>query len=302
MGIWRGVQGVADFVIGFVDELSIPYGIRQTSNQPQVMLGDFNGTVIGTPTGESGDIALAVHIEHLHQTQWLHPMTSNNTASDTLNGAVAGGDRVITLNDATGFAVGQCVALSFGALHTHMYRFIIGVAANDLTLDAEIDIALPDGSTIAVANTNLADANGSITPVVFEARPATGEKIDIMRMILTMTHKSQGTDDAFGSLAALTRGLHIRKNNGDGTYETLAVWKKNEDIRGSMFDMDYSDKAGPSAFGTSTRWSVFMGTGSVINLDAANGETLEAVVQDDLTASTNELSTLFINWQGHIEV
>ena len=69
-----------------------------------------------------------------------------------------------------------------------------------------------------------------------------------------------------------------------------------------MYDMTYSDKAGPSLFGTSVRWSIFNGTGSVINLDAANGETLEVVVQDDLTASTNELSTLFVNWQGHIEV
>lgn len=302
MPIWRGIQGVADFVVGFVDELSIPYGIRQTSNQPQVMVGDQDGNLVGTPTGESGDTALAVHIEHLHQTQWLHPTTFHTGVTDTLNGAVSSGDRVLTLNDATGFTAGQCVSIFFGAVHTHMYRCIISVAANNLTLDAVLDFGLPDGSRIDIVSLNLAVADGSTTPVVYAAIPAPGEKIDIMRMIITMTHKSAGTDDAFGSLASLTRGLHLRKNNGDGTYETLAIWRNNEDIRSSMYDLSYSDKAGPSLFGTSTRWRVFEGTGSVINLNANNGESLEIIVQDNLTASIGELSTLFINWQGHIEL
>lgn len=252
--------------------------------------------------GESEDRAVAVHIEHLHQTQWLHPMVVNEAASDTLNGAVTAGDRVIPLNDATGFSAGDIVSLFLDSIHTHIYRTIISISVNDLTLDAEVDIGLVDGSTVQEVSSNMAAKDGSSTPVVFTATPAPGEKIDVMRMILTMTHKSQGTDDAFGSLSALTNGLHIRKNNGDGTYESLGIWKNNEDIRGSMYDLSYSDKAGPSLFGTSTRWRVFEGTGSVINLDASKGETLEVVVQDDLTASTNELSTLFINWQGHIEV
>ncbi len=300
--IHRDPQGVSDDVVGLVDENSVPYGIRQTSNQPQVMLGNTDGVPVGTPTGESGDIALAVHVEHLHQTQWLHPMTHNGAISGTLNGAASGGDTVITLNDATGFVGGQTISFSFGAVHTHMYRVVVSVATNDLTLDGAIDFDLPDGSEIHVAVVNLAVEDGSTTPVVFSTTPVPGEQIDIMRVIVTMTHKSAGTDDAFGSLAALSKGVQLRKNNGDGTYETLAIWKNNEDLRGLAYDLNYSDKAGPSLHGTSMRWSVFIGTGAVINLDASNNETLEAIVQDDLTASTNELSTLFINWQGHIEV
>lgn len=252
--------------------------------------------------GESGDVATPVHIEHLHQTQWLHSMTTNEAASDTLNGVVSAGDQVITLDDATGFSAGDCINISEGTTHTHTYRFIVSIATNDLTLDAEVDRAFSDGSTVQEVSFNMAAKDGSSTPVIFVARPAPGEKIDVMRMILTMTHKSQGTDVLLGSLTAITNGIHIRKNNGDGTYETLGNWKKNEDIRGDMYDLSYSDKAGPSTFGTSTRWRVFEGTGSVINLDADKGEYLEAVVQDDLTASTNELATLFLNWQGHIEL
>jgi hypothetical protein len=300
--IHRGPQGVADTPIALVDESSVPYGVRQTENQPQVMLGNQDGVPLDTPTGESGDIALAVHVEHLHQTQWLHPTTRYTGVANTLNGAVSGGDRDVILNDATGFTAGVCISLSFGAVHTHMYRCIVSVSTNTLTLDGAIDFDLPDGSVVQIVDLNLAVADGSSTPVVFSATPAPGESIDIVRMIITMTHKSAGTDDSFGSLTALTYGLHIRKNNGDGTYETLAIWRNNEDIRSSMYDLSYSDKAGPSLHGTSTRWSIFTGTGSVINLKGDNNETLEAVVQDDLTASTGELSTLFVNWQGHIEV
>lgn len=265
-----------------------------------------NGTPVygANPTvvGESEDRAVSVHIEHLHQTQWLHAVTFDEAADDTLNGAVSAGDQTITLNDATGFTAGDIVSLSFGAIHTHMYRQIISISTNDLLLDAEIDIAIPNGSVVQEVSKNMAVKDGSVTPVVFAAIPAPGESIDIVRMILTMSHKSAGTDDAFGSLGALTNGIHIRKNNGDGTYETLGIWKTNQDIRGDMYDLSYSDKAGPSLFGTSTRWSIFDGTGSVVNIKADKGESLEVVVQDNLTASTAELSTLFINWQGHIEI
>ncbi len=285
-----------------VDQFGHPYGIRQTANQPQVILGNQDGVPLDTPTGESGDNVLGVHVEHLHQTQWLHSSYTNEAASDTLNGAVTAGDKVITLNDATGFLAGDIISLSLGTVHTHQYRKIISIATNDLTLDAEVDINLTDGSTVQEVSNNMALQDGSSTPVVFSAFTVPGEKIDIMRMILTMSHKSQGTDDAFGSLTALTNGIHIRKNNGDGTYETLGIWKKNQDIRGDMYDLSYSDKAGPSLFGTSTRWSIFDGTGSVVNINGTNGESVEVVVQDNLTASTNELSTLFINWQGHIEI
>ena len=252
--------------------------------------------------GESGDTVVEVHVEHIHQTQWLHSTFTNEAASDTLNGAVSGGDNVIILNDATGFTEGDIISLFLGTVHTHQYREIIDITTNTLTLDAAIDIDLTDGSTIQEVSNNMATKDGSSTPVVFSAFTVPGESIDIMRMILTMSHKSAGTDDAFGSLAALTNGIHIRKNNGDGTYETLGIWKKNQDIRGDMYDLSYSDKAGPSLHGTSTRWSIFDGTGSVVNINGDRGESVEVIVQDNLTASTNELSTLFINWQGHIEV
>lgn len=292
--IWALVLGLA--------LCAAPYSYAEVNtSKGAVQLLNADGLLIDTPTGESGDIALAVHIEHLHQTQWLHSMYTNEAADDTLDGAVAAGDQVITLNDATGFTAGDIISLSLGAVHTHQYRTIISIATNDLTLDAEVDIALTDGSTVQEVSKNLAAKDGSSTPVLFSAFTIPGESIDVMRMILTMTHKSQGTDDAFGSLTAITNGIHIRKNNGNGTYETLGIWKTNQDIRGDMYDLTYSDKAGPSLFGTSTRWSIFDGTGSVVNIDGDNGESIEVVVQDDLTASTNELATLFINWQGHIE-
>ena len=149
----------------FVDTDGIKRRIRVTSNQQQVMLGDQDGNLIGTPTGESGDIALSVHVEHLHQTQWLHPTTLHTGVTDTLNGAVTAGDKVVTLNDATGFTAGQCISIFFGAVHTHMYRCIVSVATNDLTLDGGVDIDLPNGSRIDIVNLNLASVDGSSTPV-----------------------------------------------------------------------------------------------------------------------------------------
>ncbi len=298
MGIWRGVQGVADFVIGFVDELSIPYGIRQTSNQPQVMLGDAAGNLIGTPTGESGDTALAVHIEHLHQTPWLHPFVSMTATTDTLNGAIAVGAKTLVLNDATGFNVGDCINISPPGQHSHTYRIITVIVTNTLTINAGTDVAYADGSGVTVVVSDMA-VNGAVTPVVFSADPSTGEKVDIMRMMFAIASGSAPDDGKFGDLAALTNGVHFRRNINNGeSFLTLGVWRKNADMKLDMFNVEYTSKAGGGNHGTNGRWSIFDGTGAVLNVDEENNEAVEMVIQDDLT----NLVSFNASMQGHIEI
>ncbi|MCK5616395.1 hypothetical protein KAR91_81790 [Candidatus Pacearchaeota archaeon] len=253
-------------------------------------------TLINTPTGDSGDTALAVHIEHLHQTPWLHPFTKANGVADTLNGAVAAGAKVIVLNDASTFSVNDEIHLALGSTHTHMYRKITVIATNTVTLDAAIDIALTDGSDVIKVDTNMA-VDGSITPVVFTASAAPGEKIDLIRLLFSISSTASPDDSKFGGIAALTNGVHIRRNINDTTYQTIAIWRANKDMKLDMYNVDYAQKAGGGNWGTNGRWSVFDGTGAVINIDNADGETLECIIQDNLTG----LLTYRMKGQGHIE-
>ena len=295
----RDPQGVSDIVVGLVDQFSKPYGIRQTANQPQVMLGDAAGNLIGTPTGESGDIALAVHVEHLHQTPWLHPFTSPSDPliQDTLNGAVAVNSKALVVDDVTGFVVGDCVNISPPGEHAHVYREIKVIAASTLTVDAGLDDGAVDASVITVVLTNMA-VNGSVTPVIFKATPGTDARIDIMRLLFFISSSTAPDDSKFGNIATLTNGVHIRKNIGNGTsYLTLGIWKKNGDMKLTMYNVDYSTKAGGGNHGTNGRWTIFE-SGAVLNIDDASNETVEFVIQDDLSS----LVEFNANVQGHPEI
>ena len=261
-----------------------------------VIISTPAGVAIGTPTGESGDTALAVHIEHLHQHIWNHYFKLNTAVTDTLNGAVSADSKILVLNDATGFSANDMIDISLGAKHVHMYRKIISIATNTLTLDSGLDVALTDGSVITQTSFNMA-VNGSVTPQVFTVRSTTDEKVDIMRLLLSIVDNVAADDGKFGGIAALTNGVHIRRNMNDGTYQTLAIWRANKDMKEDMYDVAYTDKAGGGNYGVNGRWTIFE-TGAVLNIDGDLGETIECVIQDDLTT----LIDFQIKMQGHIEI
>ncbi len=116
-----------------------------------------------------------------------------------------------------------------------------------------------------------------------------------LKMVLSMTHGGSAADSLFGDLSALTNGVVLRVSIG-GQITSFTNWKTNRDIILDMFDLNYSDKAGPSLFGTSGRGS-FSRIGVLVELNGDNGDFMDVRVQDDLTG----LNTFFINAQGYIE-
>lgn len=256
------------------------------------------GIAIDTPTGDSGDTVLGVHIEHLHQKIWNHYFKQDTGVTTTLNGAVAINAKVLEFTDASSFSVGDKVDLRLGLIHKHMYRTITIIATNTVTIDAGIDIALTDGSTINQTSFNMA-VNGAVTPQIFKVLSTIGERVDVMRLLLQIVDNIAADDSKFGGIPALTNGVHLRKNNNDGeSYQTISIWKANKDMKEDMFNLDYTDKAGPSDHGVNGRWSIFDGTGAVINIDGDNAESVELIIQDDLT----DLIDFQVKMQGHIEV
>ena len=256
------------------------------------------GIPIDTPTGESGDTVLGVHIEHLHQRIWNHYFNQRTGVETTLNGATAVNARTLIFTDASSFSVGSKIDIFLGSVHQHIYRTITVIATNTVTIDAGIDIALTDGSEIKEVIFNMA-VDGSATPQIYNVRSTIGEKVDIIRLLLQLVDATAADDSKFGGMTALTNGVHLRKNINDGeSYQTISIWKANKDMKEDMFNLDYTDKAGPSNHGVNGRWSIFDGTGAVINIDGDNAESVELVIQDNLT----DLIDFQMKMQGHIEV
>jgi len=176
---------------------------------------------------------------------------------------------------------------------------ILSKTGNVLTMDTPLDYNFPINTSISERSPQL-NVDGSVTPVIAQLKPIPGVSWDITRIIIQMTHSSQPDDGKFGGIAALTRGIVLRKSNG--IHHTIFNAKTNGDLRERMYDLSFSDAALPPSgqYGTSGRRS-FNGmdkNGVTIRLNGNLNEALEVVIQDNLTT----LNSFRIVAQGHIVV
>ena len=283
--------------VSLVDHLGHPFGSKHTNNNLHAVLVNGSGIELASTTSDSGATVFEVHEEHAHHRAWNHYFTLDTAISSTLNGTVAINTKTLILNDATGFIVGEPINILSDSSHIHMYRKIINIVSNTLTLDSNIDFALPNGSTIIQTSFNMA-VDGSVTPQIFTMIPAGTENIDITRLLFEIIDGTAGDDSKFGGIAGgITNGIHLRKNTNNTAYQTIAIWNKNQEMVEDMFNLEYTDKAGLGNYGVKGRWSLLEGTGAIINLDAASGEFMECIVQDDLTP----LIDFEMKMQGHFE-
>lgn len=200
----------------------------------------------------------------------------------------------LTFVDTTGVSVGNIIRVQEGS---RLFQAnILSITGNVVTTNIPLDFNYSVNADVSEASIEMA-IDGSTTPVIFSLEPTQQSTWHITRMICAMVHSSAGDDSKFGGIPALTRGIVIRQTNGIS--HTFFSARNNGELRLRMYDLEYSDKAGGGDFGTSFRRS-FGGqdkNGAVIELDPAQNESFEVVIQDDLTALENFRCVI----QGHIE-
>lgn len=276
------------------------------SNTRQVPTGDTHPLPVGI-IGQDGHYvsiervgdthALIVHDEDI-DTVLVNQLAHEHTAvSTTPTAAISPGDTSFTLTSAVGFATGDSLLITEGLnseIHLPKITDLTGAVA---TLDGPIDLPYTTAAEISLVKVEMRDTVGSLaSPVSYIVRPHTGVVWHLTRLNFAMVHNSAGDDSLFGNIPALTNGIVIRKVS-NGIFTTLTNWKSNQDIKEDMFDVKYSDKAGPGLFGTSGRWSFKQRTQTVVRLNGTLNDELEILVQDDLQG----LISFHINMQGHID-
>lgn len=256
----------------------------------------YGGIAVRDTSGDYADVesngGLAVNIQDQH-TRAIDLKFARATNATTLNGAISAGDYVITLTATTGFIDGTQV----GVFSVNSFFFAGQVGApsdNDITLDSPLDIDYIDGSNVLATSTNMA-VNGGTTPVVFQIGPVGGTlEVDVTRIMGYIQDGTAMDDAKFGGISALTNGVVLRLNNG--VMQNIWNIKSNGDIGLLCFDLNYSDKAPAGSYGLRFR-NTFAGPskhGVTLRLEA--DETLEIIIQDDLT----DLEAFYIMAQGHL--
>ena len=255
-----------------------------------VKLMDNDGLPIRTFRG------LSVHAADTHDRPINEFFHQDNDITTTLAVATSSQDTQITVTDATGFNVGGSIAID-SVIDERSYPSIIAATGNVLDLDRPLDNSALVGALVTHVSFDCA-VDGSTTPISFRIEPHDGEEWHIRRFTVSMTHSAGADDSKFGGIAALLKGIALRRYEGSvGLYTTFTSWKTNADIVSDTYDISYGDKAGAGLNSTRARFSIYIASGATPKINGANGDYLEMLIQDDLTG----LDSFRVKGQGHIE-
>lgn len=217
-----------------------------------------------------------------------------NIAALTLAQNTVLDSKQVVVTDASGVVNGTYICLQEGS--RAFQARVLSKATNTITLDTPLDYAFTTSANIHNRKTDL-NVNGSVTPVSAFIKPIAGVKWDITRIIFQMTHSSAGGDAVFGNLTALTNGIVLRKSNG--VHHTIFNAKTNGELANRVYDLIYTDRSVPTQiYGTRAMrtFNAQANNGVVIRLDGDNNDSLELLIQDDLSG----LTTFKVVVQGHL--
>lgn len=235
-----------------------------------------------------------VHNIMVNKVLHFHTATTTTLAVETTGD---GTEYQITIDDPTGFAIGNALHIENGAQEpTHSK--ITAIAGSVFDLDRRIDLAHPIGAEVTKSVNDVNSIVGTLaTPIIYWAGPVPGEIWHIERALLAMAHDTAGDLGKFGNLAALANGAIIRIRT-NGTYRTLSNWKNSGDMKTDMYDVDFPPRSGGGGnYGTTGRWT-FKKAGIVIELNGDTDDRFEMLVQDDITDSA--LGFFNMKIQGHL--
>ena len=263
-----------------------------------IWLHDGDGNSLGAHLAPDGaHYALDIHDAHIHNILVNRHFLDFDSATESPSVAIVSGDTVILVADTTGFVVGGHMVIKDdgGDIREHHFNVTAVVVNTSITVNRPIDLAYTTSATLEVVLMNM-NVSGSLgTPLIYTVSPPSDEVWHLNRIIISMTDNAIMDDTKFGGLAALTNGVVLRNNST--VKHTVTHWLTNQHMAEDMYDLTYPDKVPAGTYSLRGRFS-FYKNDVVIRLDGSAGDTLEILIQDDLTA----LTTFTIKAQGHIEI
>jgi hypothetical protein len=200
----------------------------------------------------------------------------------------------IELVDASNVLVGDFIVIKEG-IRAYQAK-VLSKATNTLTMDTPVDYSFSTDAITESRTINL-NVDGSTTAIVGDFKPPPGAVLDVNVVTILITDGTEMDDAKFGGIPALTRGIVLRKaQNGNG-YISIFNAKTNGQLSHRM-KLEYSSKAPAGVYGLrATKYiNGQEGNGVAVRLDGDKGESLQILIQDNLT----ELTTFNMVIRGHI--
>ena len=175
---------------------------------------------------------------------------------------------------------------------------VLSVVSLVVNLDTPFDFIYEAGSFVQSLNRDM-DVDGSTTPEIFDVRASSATNIltvDVTRIMVSMVCDSLADLSTFGDLTALTKGIVLRKVDGD--YRNIWNVKTNNDFSNLAFDLKIYAAANPvqGIDGLSCRYSFSGQEKHGVALRLEPGERLEIINPENLTG----LTSFRVIAQGHV--
>lgn len=252
---------------------------------------------IGNPL-KSTEGALHIHDAEIDKIPFNEHFHQHTGAVDTLAAASVAGAISITVTNGTLFTALSYIQIENGVIET-TFPQITSIAGNVLNLDRPVDNAFSIGDTVEEVNFNMSVAGTISAPISFRIIPDLDQIWHVHGFGLTMLLNSAWDDSNFGDLAALPNGVVIRAYNGlANQHRTFTLWKTNADIGLDTGTLKDKAKAPSGLYGLSADGDIAGRSGAIPELNGANGDYLEMLIQDDLSG----LVDYVIKVQGHVEL
>ena len=213
----------------------------------------------------------------------------------TLTSDASPEDRILNVTAIDDIAAGVVIGLGAGTGDFY-FGTVLSVSTLALTMDTPVDREFLSASSVVVVASKHMNVLGSAeSPVIFQIGPVGSEiVVDITRVMGSIADGTAMDDGKFGGISALTNGIVFRLNNGVISNHWNA--KTNGDIGLICFDTTYTDKAPSGENGFRFRNTYAGPSKHGVALRLGVGETLEVVIQDDLT----DLTDFQMMAQGHV--
>jgi len=253
------------------------------------------GAIVDPVTGKTtsldydqdGKGMLPFHEEHPHWSFFNTHLHSETATTQLLTAEATRGSYTLTVANSTGFPSGKLIIEGTAAREPDSIK-IMGESAGVITLAKPLDNTYPVGTQIRKVSLNMA-VNGSVTPVSFVFRAPPGPPVHIETINWYIKTPAEAADSRFGGGPPLPRGMYMREVKNSGAfYRTIGIYRINQRFRVFDFDVTTGDRANPAdSYWTWAKINLLQANSGIVRLDHADGDYLEALVQDDLTEPTD---------------
>lgn len=205
-------------------------------------------------------------------------------ADITLTAPAVLGSDIINVSAGHGFTAGG-EFISIFDNNRYMQCKVKAVNTNAVTLDFPVTHAFSINAVVVRGSVDM-NIDGSVTPQLFMLRIRESVvPFDIDTFITSMVHAAEGDDSKFGGIAAITNGVHVRKENA--MVQNLGNYKKNSDYKSFGSSVEYTSKAGGGAYGTLIKSDLREIYGVVVRVRPAVDEIVKVIIRDNLTGLTS---------------